>query len=161
MQKILKKIISLLHSKKRNHPVYKLGKLPARHDARNLQFAKYYTLPEFPAQRKWSDKVTQLGMMLNDQVGNCTFATSGHAVQVWTANNGLQVIISDEDIIKGYSDVSGYDPVTGANDNGCVELDVVKYLRKTGVGGHTIYAFTEIKPNRIDLMKAAINLFGN
>lgn len=159
MKKILKKIISLLHPKK--HPIYKLGKLPARHDKRTLQFSKYYTLPEIPAKRVWSDKVTALGMMYNDRAGDCTFATSGHAVQVWTANNGDQIIISDEDVLKGYSDVSGYNPQTGDNDNGCVELDVVKYLRKTGIGGHLIFAFTEIKPNRIDLIKAAINLFGN
>jgi hypothetical protein len=144
----------------RKKPPYKLGKLPARKDFRNLQFAKYYTAPEFPPQRVWSDKVTNLGMMYNDRAGDCTFATSGHAVQVWTANNGNQIIIPDEDILKGYSDVSGYDPQTGENDKGCVELDVVKYLRNTGIGGHKIFAFTEIPVSRIDLIKAAINLFG-
>ena len=139
---------------------FKLGLLPAKHDTRTLLFSKYVIAPDFPPSRKWSGAVTNLGMMCNDKAGDCTFATSGHQVQVWTANNGDQIIIPDDEIIKGYTDVSKYNPVTGENDNGAAELDVVKYLKNTGIGGHKIFAFTQIEQDRIDLIKAAINLFG-
>lgn len=140
--------------------IYKLGKLPARFDVRTLQFAKYCIASDFPPQRKWDDKITGLGMMANDRLGDCTFATSGHHVQLWSSNNGAQIIVPDSDIIKGYSEVSGYDPATGLNDNGCVELDVLNYLRKIGIGGHTIYAYTQINTRQVSLIKAAINIFG-
>jgi len=139
---------------------YKLGKLPARFDPRTLQFAKYYVAPSYPPSRKWSSPLSKLGMMANDQIGDCTMATSGHHVQVWSANNGNQIIIPDSSIIKAYSDVSGYDPDSGLNDNGCVELDVLNYLRKTGIDGRKIFAFTQVDLHRIDLIKAAIDRFG-
>jgi len=137
-----------------------LGKLPAKRDNKVFLFEKYYTAPTYPAAQSWSDKITNLGMMGNDLIGDCTFATAGHAVQLWSANNGNQIIIDDKAIIKGYSDVSGYNTINGLNDNGAVELDVLSYLRNTGIDGHKILAYTQIQQNRVDLIKAAISIFG-
>ena len=142
----------------------KFGKLPAKHDVRTLHLENYFTpsvvLPTTPDSKIWYDKVSDYGMMLNDQIGDCAIAGPGHFIQTWTANAGKEIIVSDDDILKAYSDISGYDPKTGENDNGCALLDVLNYWRKTGIGGHTIGAFASVNVRNIAMIKAGINLFG-
>jgi len=140
----------------------KLGLKPKRTDPRTLQFAKYLgVLPDTPPKRSWIDKISNLGMMCNDSVGDCTIATAGHCIQAWTANASSQIIIPDSDVISVYSAITGYNPDDGSNDNGADELSVVQYLYKTGIAGHKLYAYTSAQVARIDLIKAAINIFGS
>lgn len=140
--------------------LFKLGKLPAKHDVRTLFFENYYSFPDPPLERKWSDKVNDYGMMENDTVGDCGPAGAGHMIQTWTANSNQEIIVSDSDIIKCYSAISGYDPNTGLNDNGVVLLDLLKYWRTTGIGGHKIGAFMAVNSRNIRMVKVAINEFG-
>lgn len=77
---------------------------------------------------------------------NCTIATAGHEIMMWTADaGGPEITPSDADILAAYSAVSGYNPATGANDTGAVELDVLNYWRQTGIAGHQIGAYAELK----------------
>lgn len=139
----------------------KLGKLAPRHDPRTLRLERYTSrLPTPPATVDWSKKVTSLGMMLNDRIGDCTCATAGHMIQTWTANDAAQVTIADADVLRAYSAVSGYDPATGANDNGAVELDVLKYWQRTGIGGHKLFAFAAIPVGDVVTLRQAVWLFG-
>ena len=140
--------------------LYKLGKLPAKHDVRTLQLENYYSFPDPPEERIWSDKVSKYGMMVNNRLGDCGIAGPAHMIQAWTANENKEVIISDEDIIKTYSIISGYDPKTGLNDNGVCLLDVLKYWRTTGIAGHKIGAFMAVNPRNIRMVKVGINEFG-
>lgn len=144
--------------------IFKLGKQAAKYDDRTLMFADYaripQLLPEVPVKYEWSKKMSSIGMMLNDNIGDCAIATAGHLTQLWTANNNNQIIISDSDILKAYSDISGYDPKTGENDNGCVVLDVLNYFRKTGIGGHKIGAYVSVNIHNLANVKAACYLFG-
>lgn len=140
--------------------IFKLGKQPAKHDLRTLCFENYYTFPTPPKERLWSSKVKDYGMMRNDRIGDCAIAGPGHMIQTWTANNDNEVVIPDDEIVDVYSDISGYDPKTGANDTGCVLLDVLKYWRNTGIAGHKIGAFMSVNPRNILMIKTAINLFG-
>src|SRR6185295_7357061 len=108
----------------------KLGKLAPKHDSRTLQLANYLNtgkLPKIPTQKDWSGKISSWGMLANDRLGDCTCAAAGHFIEEWTANASTEIVPSDTDIITAYSAVSGYDPQTGANDNGAVELDVLNY----------------------------------
>ncbi len=73
---------------------------------------------------------------------------------------GNKLTISDDDIVKAYSAVSGFDASTGLNDNGAVLLDVLNYWRTNGIAGHKIAAFTQLNPKNIKNIKAAIYLFG-
>lgn len=139
----------------------KLGKLAPKRDPRTLKLASYLFLPSFPERYQWSKKASaHWGMMKNDIAGCCTCAAAGHMLQSWTANCGKELTISDDEVIKAYSDNSGYDARTGENDNGCVELDVLKYWRKTGIGNHLIEAFVSVNLKNINHVKAAIYLFG-
>jgi hypothetical protein len=141
----------------------KLGRLAPKHDLRTLRLENYMgtALPEPPQLCAWSRKAAVAwGMMANDRIGDCTIAGAGHAVQAWTANESNETTIADAAIIAAYSAVSGYDPTTGANDNGAVELDVLNYWRKQGIGGHKISAYAAIKPTNHRLVAQALYLFG-
>lgn len=139
-----------------------LGKKPYVHDPRTLRLEKYaISLPPPPPWVNWETKASQpWGSMLNDQIGCCTCSCAGHMIQSWTADNGSELTVADSDVLTAYSDVSGYDPMTGQNDNGAMISDVLKYWQKTGVGGHKIDAYASIDPSNHTLLRQAIDLFG-
>ncbi len=143
----------------------KLGKRPARIDRRTLRLEQYLNpaqLPPLPDECSWADKIPAGGwpMMANDQLGDCTCAAAGHMIEAWTANTGQPFTPADADIVAAYSAVSGYNPQTGANDDGAVELDVLNYWRQHGIAGHPIAAYVAIDPRNVDHVRAAIYLFG-
>jgi hypothetical protein len=129
----------------------KLGKQSPRHDPRTLLFATYAT-PALPAPPPSLDLTTKMkapwGMMDNAQVGDCTCAAAGHLMMEWTSNAQSKIFTpSDAQIIAAYSAVTGYNPKTGANDNGAQEIDVLNYWRQTGIAGHKIQAFLALEPS--------------
>jgi hypothetical protein len=141
----------------------KLGKLAPRHDVRTLQFANYLNtaaLPPVPAKYDWSAKIKKWDMMKNDTVGDCTCAAAGHLIMEWTANNGKLYTPTDKDILKAYSAITGYNPVTGSNDNGAVETDVLNYWRKKGIAEHKITAYAGLEPGNHNHVEVAVYLFG-
>jgi hypothetical protein len=140
----------------------KLGKRPARHDTRTLQMANYLELPVIPAARDWTTKAAaNWGMMLNDTLGDCTCAATGHLTQAWTSNAGTkEITFPDQAILKAYEAVGGYQPGKPETDRGAVELDVLRYWRKTGIGGTTIDAFVALEPKNHLHVQAAVELFG-
>jgi hypothetical protein len=117
-------------------------------------------LPNMPTARNWAPSHVTWGMMANDRLGDCTCAAAGHAIQTWTGDNGAVVTLSDSDIVGAYSAITGYTPNNPESDRGAIELDVLKYWRTTGVGGHRIGAFVALEPKNQAHVKAAINLFG-
>jgi len=129
----------------------KLGKLAARHDPRTLLLASYITaeLPTPPASFDLTAKVgSSWGMMDNDQIGDCTCAAAGHLLMEWTANAGKKMFTpTDKQIVAAYSAITGYNPVTGANDNGANEIDVLNYWRQSGIAGHKIGAYAATEPS--------------
>ena len=138
----------------------KLGVIGKKTDNRTLLFQNYVSLPSIPISSNNREKITTLGAMGNLQLGDCTEATSGHAIQACSANNNNQIIIPDADIIAQYSLDSGYDPKTGARDNGCYDLDVIKRLADTGLAGHKVIAYTSTGITRVDMIKASCYILG-
>jgi hypothetical protein len=145
-----------------DHSHNKLGKKPAQHDPRTLQMANYLRLPDVPAARDWTSKVSpSWGMMLNDELGDCTCAALGHIIQAWTSNEGpKELTLPDAAILKAYEAVGHYKPGQPNTDQGAVELDVLKYARKTGVGGVKFDAFVALEPRNHQHIQAAVDLFG-
>jgi hypothetical protein len=142
---------------------FKLGRLPANPATPKLKLSSFLS-PEFtyPENRDWMSQVSNWPMYLNDRIGDCTCATVGHLLQIFNRyGQKKDVRISDADVLKAYSDVSGYDPNTGANDDGAVVQDVLDYWRKTGVGGHKILAFAQVDFKNADELRQAVNIFGN
>lgn len=88
-----------------------------------------------------------LAMYLNDSEGDCTIAGAGNTLRV---DSDGELEITDEDVQAGYVAVTAeegaaYDPATGANDNGCAELDVLDYWVKVGIGGNRLLAHAGVK----------------
>jgi hypothetical protein len=146
-----------------DHRNMKLGKHTPRHDPRTLQFANYLRpaeLPTPPSNVDYATAVTQAwGMMDNDSIGDCTCAAAGHLIMEWNANAGRSVTPSDHDIVAAYAEITGYDPATGANDNGAVETDVLNHWRQSGIAGHKIMAYVALEPQNLEHVRDAVDLF--
>jgi hypothetical protein len=141
----------------------KLGKLTARHDPRALLLASYVSraLPAPPDTFDVSTKVTAWGMMDNDQIGDCTCAAAGHLIMEWTANAGKKMVTpTDKQIVGAYSAITGYNPTSGANDNGANEVDVLNYWRQSGIAGHKIGAYMSLEPANHTHIMDSVYIFG-
>jgi hypothetical protein len=142
----------------------KLGKQPARYDPRTFMMATYLApknLPSAPPTVDYSKQITTWEMMVNDRVGDCTCAAAGHMILEWTTNAENPYVPGDQQILAAYSAITGYDPVTGANDNGAVVLDVLNYWRKEGVADHKITAYVGLELKNHSDLKDAVYLFEN
>ncbi len=140
---------------------YKLGKKPVRLDPRTLKMAKYLpkALPPLPAKFSCWARVSDWGMMLNDNIGDCTCASAGHEILQWTSYASAPFRPTDAAILKAYEDVSGYNPADPSTDRGADILSVLNYWRKQGIGGHVIDSYVSVAT--IDELKYAISLFGS
>ena len=144
----------------------KLGKRAQEIDPRTLKLADYLTPPEPiplpPRKADYLSPVKNWPMFMNDTIGDCTIAAPGHMIQEWTTVSGQNTVtLTDADILAAYEVVGGYVPGDPTTDNGCVLMDVLRYWRGTGIGGHKITAFVAVDiTNRVEV-RQAIYLFGN
>lgn len=146
-----------------DHSRMKLGKRTPHHDPRTLQMAKYLKaeyLPQIPDAKDWTPQGVDWGMMLNDNIGDCTCAAAGHLIMEWTGNTGKVTEVPDNNILQAYEAVSGYDPSDPQSDQGAVETDVLNYWRQSGISGHKILAYAALEPNNQDHVRLSIWLFG-
>lgn len=146
-----------------DHSRMKLGRRGVRHDARTLQLGAYLSpqLPAPPLHVDWTREQAVWGMMLNDQLGDCTIAGCAHAVQLWSANTGAEATIADATVEQYYERWDGYNPADAANtDNGGIELDVLKLWRKQGLDGHRLLAFADPRVAHLSEIRQSIALFG-
>jgi hypothetical protein len=145
-----------------DHSKMKLGVKAIKTDSRTLALADYLkpSLPPPPPAVDWTRGITSWGMMLNDTLGDCTIAGVGHAVQVWTANNGGEVTVPDATIESYYEKWNGYVPGNPSTDNGGVELDVLNDWKKQGFDNHPLLAFADPKASNLVEVRQSIALFG-
>ncbi len=132
---------------------------------RNLAFSQLPrtpALPAAPAQYMWDASIgaSKWGMMDNDKIGDCTCAAAGHMIMGWSADNKKKVAPTTASIVSAYSAITGYNPKTGANDNGANETDVLNYWRKTGIAGHKIGAFAATEPTNHNHIMQSVFLLG-
>ena len=149
---------------------FKLGRAPRSYDPRvphmsALMAGKNLTPP--PAEvDNTKGMPADLGMLLNDNLGDSTCAAVYHAIQVWTFNATKGAMMDtepDSDVELLYEFACGYNPkIPGEGPGGTVQ-QVLKYLLKngfpTGTDGKTtlrIAGFIEIDPRNIDDVKRAI-----
>lgn len=143
-----------------DHSMMKLGKRSPRKDGRTFRLARYLAdLPSPPESVDYTAGIKEWGMMLNDQLGDCTIAAIGHAIQVWTANLGSEVTVSDDVILKAYEDWDGYNPTDPSTDQGGVEIDVLNNYRKSGLDGHQLLAYADPAPKNTTHIRQSIQLF--
>lgn len=137
---------------------YKLGKHRPQIDKRTLQFGAYLTkaLPAPPVSVDYTKLVTKWPMMGNDQYGDCTCAAAGHMIEEWTANTGAVNILSDQQVLDAYNHFAH-----GNADAGADMLSVLKYWRKTGIGGDKILAFAQLEPQNDVQLRDAVSIFAS
>jgi hypothetical protein len=114
-----------------------------------------------PAVVDWASLVLTWPMLMNDRLGDCTCAGALHMFQAMTAYASTEFVPNDTQALHMYECVAGYNPVTGANDNGAVEQDVLQWLHDTGIAGHNIEAFAQVNIKNELLMKGALQTFGS
>jgi hypothetical protein len=136
-----------------------LGKAPARIDTRTLRLAKYLdrtALPAAPASCSWSHAVASYPMDGNDRYGDCTIAGVHHLIQTQRANDKQPALnITEGDVTKQYFALSG------GQDTGLVELDVLNAWKTSGLlNGDKIGAFAAVNMHDANEVRTAIYLFG-
>jgi hypothetical protein len=141
-------------------PDKKLGKLTAKYLKGLPPLGKYTVqLPPPPAECKYSVSLAHLGPMANNDIGDCTCAAVGHAVQVWTSSASAEVVLPDPVIIDLYTKF-GYVQGDPNSDNGAAATDVLLYWYKNPVAGHALNGFASIRPGNRTSIRDAIYLFG-
>jgi hypothetical protein len=146
-----------------DHNLVKLGKHDAVYDDRNLKLVNYLIkteLPPLPSTYDWFQRISRFGPLGNLVAGDCVVAGAMHMVQTWTANQGHEIIMTQEQALALYSQLTGYDPKTGANDNGLNIAAFLKFWRQTGVVGHKIGAYVMVNPHDHRQLAYANYLFG-
>jgi hypothetical protein len=140
---------------------FKLGKLAARRDPRNLKYKSYAaSLPPPPLSVDWTKKVPDWGMYLNDQLGICTIAAVMHDLMLWSSLASTEFIPTDAQALEAYSAITGYTPTDSSTDTGACESDVLSYWKETGIAGKKISAYVSVNQNKLQEIKSAIALFG-
>ena len=141
----------------------KLGKLPPKRSRKTLCLSNYMNVSqvEFPAVKAW-ERPINYGMLGNDLVGDCTCAGVAHMIMNWqaVANAGSPIAFTDDQVLAAYSAITGYNPNDPSTDQGAVELDVLNYWQQTGFQGHKIAGYVSLDCHNLDMIKAAIFLFG-
>jgi hypothetical protein len=106
-------------------------------------------------------------MLANDEYGDCAWAALLHAVQLWTANAGTEIVPDTACALDDYSGQTGFQPGPPVvNDNGAVLLDALQYWMHTGIAIATngtldrLDSYAVIEPADINGLKRAIADFG-
>ena len=151
---------------------HRLGRLPRSFDPRiphmSALLAGKTVAPPPPQVDHTKGMPSNVGMMLNDTLGDCTCAAVYHAIQVWSFNAQRKMLTEpDGDVEKLYIKACGYNPKQGGEGPGGNEQHVLTYLLRTGApfgpsgqSTHKIAAFVEVDPRNTDDVKRTINECG-
>ena len=102
-----------------------------------------------------------IGMLGNDQYGDCVEAANGHVVEQQTfVGQGSEVTVSTQQVLDSYSAITGFNPNDPNSDQGTMIQDGLDWLRKTGFSGHTVAAFAQLDVKNLNDVKLAVAEFG-
>lgn len=135
----------------------RLGKhLGVVKDPRTYRARRYLptTLPKAPASFAVTNRVPEYPMFANDVYGDCTCASTAHGVLARSTRMQHIAKLTDADVLELYNRVNG------GEDNGAYLFDVLKAVRKYGIGGHKSLAYMEVSVQQWEMMKVAAWLFG-
>jgi len=114
-----------------------LGKLPARHDPRSLQFAKYVppSQSNLPKEIHWAQNVPLPWSAKGNHIwSDCVTTAFAIIIQVVTKNNGHYNNPPDDVVIQDWREITGY-PANGPPPGpGTNMLDALHYWQTIGIG---------------------------
>jgi hypothetical protein len=118
--------------------LFKLGRNRPDPTARRLRFVTYASPVLGPPplridwQRHWSAQGLK-NIYGNDELGDCTAVGAGHAIDIWRGAAGNQARLPTRaDVIKFYSQTTGYVPGDPSTDQGGDEITVLNSWRHKG-----------------------------
>ena len=135
----------------------KLGKLSPQFPVALKDLDAYTStpLPQPPATVDWATKVATWPMDGNDQYGDCTMAAAAHMIQSWDAQTSeADPVPSEQQVVNEYFQLSG------GQDTGLVESDVLKTWQHTGLWGNTAVAYAPVNVHSLTALQQTIALFG-
>jgi len=149
---------------------FKLGKLPARPGAVKLSLDSYIdksvVFPKVPTKVGHQSLLPKdLGMLGNDQYGDCVWAGAAHESMLWNLEQGKVVNYDVKGVLSDYSAVTGFNPNDPNSDQGTDMQVAASYRRKTGIlasdgSRHQIDAYLALTPGDVAELRMAIYLFG-
>jgi len=147
---------------------YKLGKQPYEPKAKDFQLKELLAvdLPPMPKVRYGHGyDFTDWKMLGNDRYGDCVFAGADHETMLWNKLALTPVSFTDQNALSDYGAVTGFDPITGNNDNGTVVREALDYRRSTGLidangKRHRIDAYAQIDAQDWEMLHRCIWSFG-
>ncbi|MCM3884170.1 hypothetical protein [Frankia sp. R82] len=145
------------------HPTRKTGLRPPTRRAA-LRIGRYLT-GVVPAHPSAADHLGHLeyGLYANDRYGDCGPTSVANLRRVVTAGlTGTMQAPSQDDVFDLYrrSGNPGFDPATGADDNGVEMQTMLQAVQAGGIGGVQSLAFAQVDVGNDDELDAAISLFG-
>jgi hypothetical protein len=146
-----------------DHPLFRLGCLPADPNKKRLELARYVdpaVLPALPASRMWF-KAFEYGMHENDTLGTCGPGYCANQVEVWTSwSHPTTVMPSDGAVQAMYSAVGGYVPGDPSTDRGTSVDGCIAYMESTGLGGIKVLTAVTINPRNLPHTQYGIEVLG-
>jgi hypothetical protein len=138
----------------------KLGKNPARQDARTLAYASYRTgVATPPAYAHWGNGLP-FQMLGNDKYGDCVEAGFAHLLQIWGDRAGTPFVPDDAETLAAYTAITGFNPKDPSTDKGTEILTALGYWKSNGIAGHEIDAYATLNVKEQAEVKEAIAWFG-
>ena len=141
---------------------YKLGRKAARHPV-GLRWIEHYlvgsnvpTPPKWVAYPggEWGADSIDWGMLGNDQYGDCTCAGMAHLFMANAATYKQPIPTFDVNAVT-----SLYFQLSGGQDSGLVESDVLAYAHASGMWGNTIAGYAPGNVHNPDILKVIIAEF--
>jgi hypothetical protein len=139
------------------HPIFKLGKKPAKRDRRNLKLKSILRAVTVPVEYDFDTAHSGVPtpVFANDRYGDCVIAGRAHQTLRFELVEQSRVIrITDGEVVREYL------LETGGDDSGLVVLDSLSRWRKRGwiAGGerYFIEAFAEIDRGDATQVKQAV-----
>lgn len=144
---------------------FRLGRLPKRYHPNTLRAAKYFhSLLPSPATKVYREyKVPDNAKQTfgNDKYGDCVWAMLANFIILTSCHTDpVTIIPTEEQVLEAYAAVTGFDPTTGANDNGTVMTDALEYMRTTGLDGQKILGWAQIDHTNLAHRQLGVDLFG-
>jgi hypothetical protein len=122
----------------------------------SLRAARGTPLPALPVTLNNAKTPDVAHMFLNSQFGCCTIAGGANLIDLTSFDaQGSQVKITNANILTGYeANCPGFNPKTGANDNGCNMQDVLRWWLTEGfpvADGSRVKALAVFEVNSSDV----------
>lgn len=112
-------------------------------------------LPTPPTAVNYYAEVKKWPMDGNDKYGDCTMAAAAHAIQQWNALTGR-----NDRVPSTLAVVHEYFKLSGGQDSGLVEADVLKAWNTTGLWGNYIYGYAPVNVHDQATLRQAIYMYG-